>query len=152
MYWHILAAKLAFVVVFEVSNFSFYLPILRLHSHIAQNVVALVMIIVKWGIPDIPSNLRDRIRREAYITNEIIIKQETLRAQSARTKDEQPKMTRDTIAELTECPATPDQWDRLINKSLSGSEFDLMVHGNSLPNVYVASEKAGGDVKAPTSV
>lgn len=42
------------------------------------------MIIVKWGIPDIPSDLRDRIRREAYITNEIIIKQETLRAQSCR--------------------------------------------------------------------
>lgn len=65
MYWHILAAKLAFVVVFE-------------------NVVAIVMIIVKWGIPDIPSDLRDKIRREAYITNEIIIKQETLRAQKSR--------------------------------------------------------------------
>lgn len=114
--------------------------------------MALLVIIVKWGIPDIPSDLRDRIRREAYITNEIIIKQETLRAQSARNKDEQPKMTRDTIAELTECPATPDQWDRLINKSLSGSDFDLIVHGNSLPNVYVASDRTGEDLKTPTSV
>lgn len=66
LYWHILAARLAFVVVFE-------------------NIVALVIIIVKWGIPDVPGELRDRIRREAYITNEIIIKQETLRAQSGRT-------------------------------------------------------------------
>lgn len=61
MYWHILAARLAFVVVFE-------------------NVVALVMIIVRWCIPDMPRDLHDQIRREAYITNEIIIKQETLRA------------------------------------------------------------------------
>lgn len=46
------------------------------------------MIIVKWGIPDVPSDLRDRIRREAYITNEIIIKQETLRARSSKTGTE----------------------------------------------------------------
>lgn len=39
------------------------------------------MIILKWCIPDMSGELRDRIRREAYITNEIIIKQETLRAQ-----------------------------------------------------------------------
>ncbi|KAK7864472.1 hypothetical protein R5R35_011703 [Gryllus longicercus] len=61
MYWHVLAARLAFVVVFE-------------------NVVAVVMILVRWGIPDMAGELRDRIRREAYITNEIIIKQEAMRA------------------------------------------------------------------------
>lgn len=111
------------------------------------------MIVVKWGIPDIPSTLRDRIRREAYITNEIIIKQETMRAQSSLIKHEQhPNISRDTIAEITECPATPDQWDRLINKSLSGSDFDLMVHGNSLPNVYISNEKVEENVKSPTSV
>lgn len=65
MYWHILAARLAFVVIFE-------------------NVVAIVIIIVKWCIPDTPGYLRDRIRREAYITNEIIINQETIRAQNGR--------------------------------------------------------------------
>nr|XP_023017814.1 anoctamin-2-like [Leptinotarsa decemlineata] len=65
MYWHILAAKLAFVVIFE-------------------NVVVLVMIIVKWCIPDMPGDLRDQIRREVYITNEIIIKQEMMRAQTAK--------------------------------------------------------------------
>jgi hypothetical protein len=62
MYWHILAARLAFVVVFE-------------------NIVTFIIIIIKWCIPDIPGDLKDRIRREAYITNEIIIKQETIRAQ-----------------------------------------------------------------------
>lgn len=38
------------------------------------------MILVRWCIPDMSQDLRDQIRREAYITNEIIIKQETLRA------------------------------------------------------------------------
>jgi hypothetical protein len=45
-----------------------------------QNVVALVMIVVRWCIPDMSGLLRDQIRREAYITNEIIIQQETMRA------------------------------------------------------------------------
>lgn len=45
-----------------------------------QNVVAIVMILVRWGIPDMSGDLRDQIRREAYITNEIIIKQEAIRA------------------------------------------------------------------------
>lgn len=65
MYWQILAAKLTFVVIFE-------------------NVVVLVMIIVKWCIPDVPGELGDRIRKENYITNEIIIQQEMLRAQSGK--------------------------------------------------------------------
>lgn len=42
---------------------------------------------------------------------------------------EQP-FTRERIHNINECPATPEQWDMLINKSLSGSEFDLIVHGN----------------------
>lgn len=38
------------------------------------------MIWVRWAIPDMSPELRDKIRREAYITNEIIIKQEAERA------------------------------------------------------------------------
>ncbi|VEN38241.1 unnamed protein product [Callosobruchus maculatus] len=107
MYWEILAVRLAFVVIFE-------------------NVVVLVMIIVKWCIPDIPSALRDQIRREAYITNEIIIQQETLRAQSGKLRPSPKRI--DKLRNINEAPATPEQWDRLISKSLSGSEFDLLVH------------------------
>lgn len=47
-----------------------------------QNVVALVMIIVKWAIPDMSGDLRDRIRREAYVINSFIL--EETRARSAR--------------------------------------------------------------------
>lgn len=39
------------------------------------------MIIVRWAIPDMSTELRDKIRREAYITNEIIIAQEAKRSQ-----------------------------------------------------------------------
>jgi anoctamin-1 len=112
-YWHILAARLAFVVVFE-------------------NIVTFIIIIIKWCIPDIPGDLKDRIRREAYITNEIIIKQETIRAQHGYLYPS-PTMHRELINNIGECPATPEQWDRLLSKSLAGTDFDLMVHSNSYP-------------------
>ncbi|KAK9737785.1 Calcium-activated chloride channel [Popillia japonica] len=128
-FWHILAARLAFVVVFE-------------------NVVAFVMIMVKWCIPDIPRELSDKIRREAYITNEIIIKQETLRAQSApKTSDRLSTLERMGAGDM---PSTPEQWDRLIAKSLSGSEFDFMVHNNSFPSGSPTT--SDGVLKTPTSV
>lgn len=40
------------------------------------------MILVRWAIPDVSAKLRDKIRREAYITNEIIIAQEANRSQT----------------------------------------------------------------------
>lgn len=46
------------------------------------------MILVRWGIPDMSSKLRDKIRREAYITNEIIIKQEATRARNGNCVDD----------------------------------------------------------------
>ncbi|EFA04121.2 anoctamin-5 isoform X2 [Tribolium castaneum] len=108
IYWHILAARLAFVVVFE-------------------NIVAFIIIIIKWCIPDIPGDLKDRIRREAYITNEIIIKQETIRAQNGYLYPS-PTIKREFLHNMSECPATPEQWDRLLSRSLEGPDFDLMVH------------------------
>ncbi|KAJ8915650.1 hypothetical protein NQ315_003434 [Exocentrus adspersus] len=107
MFWKILTARLAFVVIFE-------------------NVVVFVMIIVKWCIPDVPEKLRDQIRREAYITNEIIIKQETIRAQNGHLYVSPKK--KEKLRNINEAPSSPEQWDRLISKSLSGSEFDLLVH------------------------
>lgn len=61
VYWHILAARLAFVVLF-------------------QNFVALSVMAIRWIIPNIKGDLRERIRREAYLTNEIIIRTELLKA------------------------------------------------------------------------
>lgn len=45
------------------------------------------MIWVRWAIPDMSAELRDQIRREAYITNEIIIKQEAERARQQNGKE-----------------------------------------------------------------
>lgn len=56
-YWHMLALRLAFVVIY-------------------QNVVSFVQIVVAWAIPDVPGRLQDQIKREQYLMNEYIIKQE----------------------------------------------------------------------------
>ncbi|KAJ8980895.1 hypothetical protein NQ317_011195 [Molorchus minor] len=61
IYWHILAARLAFIVVY-------------------QNLVGFVMTVVEWTIPDVSRKLNDRIKREAYRTNETMIKYENDRA------------------------------------------------------------------------
>ncbi|CAL1535294.1 unnamed protein product [Lymnaea stagnalis] len=61
IFWHILAARLAFVVVFE-------------------NVVVVLTSLMSWLIPDVPTVLKEQIHREAYITNEIVLKTELKRA------------------------------------------------------------------------
>ncbi|CAO1405540.1 unnamed protein product [Diamesa tonsa] len=94
-YWKIMAGRLIFVVLFE-------------------NFVAIVMIIVRWMIPDMSQELRDQIRREAYITNEIIIKQEAIRASSGTTRV--PTVTNQS------------QWNNLLRNKLSGSQLDLFIH------------------------
>ncbi|XP_075145749.1 anoctamin 1 [Haematobia irritans] len=111
-YYVILACRLCFVVLFE-------------------NFVALVMIIVRWCIPDMSVELRDQIRREAYITNEIIIEQETRRARMERAKGSSSVRLRDTESN------TPDPNDRfirieqLLSSELSQSQMDLIIHGSS---------------------
>ncbi|XP_075980505.1 anoctamin-1-like isoform X3 [Anticarsia gemmatalis] len=95
-YWHIIGARLAFVVVFE-------------------NVVALVMIIVRWAIPDMSGELRDRIRREAYVINTFILDE-------ARARSSLPPQGE--TAENT----TEQNWNHIA--SLSGSDFDLAAHGD----------------------
>lgn len=104
MYWHILAARLAFVVVFE-------------------NIVALVMIFVRWVIPDMSNELRDQIRREAYITNEIIIKQETMRARLG---------TSTAKKEEIEHNVAVIRMEQIMNETMSGSQLDLVIHGDEL--------------------
>ncbi|XP_066905567.1 anoctamin-1 [Halyomorpha halys] len=65
MYWRVLAARLTFVVIFE-------------------NIVVMVVVFVGWCIPDVPTRLKEQIRREAFITNEIIIHQEAIRTRNSR--------------------------------------------------------------------
>ncbi|XP_050354863.1 anoctamin-1-like isoform X3 [Nymphalis io] len=94
-YWHVMGARLAFVVVFE-------------------NVVALVMIVVRWAIPDMSGELRDRIRREAYVINSFIMEETRARSLARRSP---PVDVGDE-----------SNWNHFA--SLSGSDFDLAAHGD----------------------
>lgn len=64
-YWNILAARFAFVVVY-------------------QNIVGFTVMIVQWIIPDIPKKLTSQIKRQTLLVNQYIIKQEQFRAKSKR--------------------------------------------------------------------
>ncbi|XP_053689723.1 anoctamin-1 isoform X2 [Sabethes cyaneus] len=111
MYWLIMAARLMFVVLFE-------------------NLVAIVMILVRWCIPDMSQELRDQIRREAYITNEIIIKQETLRARLNRDGETAPEETSNMRLRKPNTTGTESfvHLERLMSSNLSGSQLDLFIH------------------------
>ncbi|KAG9475888.1 hypothetical protein GDO78_003990 [Eleutherodactylus coqui] len=52
-FWHILAAKMAFIIIME-------------------HVVFVVKFFVAWLIPDIPSDVKARIKREKYLTQKIL--------------------------------------------------------------------------------
>ena len=89
VFWHILAARLAFVVVFQVCFESDLCHILaslwpeNLFSIcflFVQNFVALSVMAIKMIIPNMSTELKERVRREAYLTNEIIIRTELLKA------------------------------------------------------------------------
>uniref|UniRef100_A0A1A9X1M3 Anoctamin n=1 Tax=Glossina brevipalpis TaxID=37001 RepID=A0A1A9X1M3_9MUSC len=113
MFYIILACRLGFVVVFE-------------------NFVALVMILVRWCIPDMSVELRDQIRREVYITNEIIIEQETRRARFERAKHSSSLRLQDTSASVT--PDANDRFiriEKLLCSDLSQSQMDLIIHGDN---------------------
>ena len=42
-----------------------------------------MFIFLRWCVPNLRSDLKDRVRREAYLTNEIIIRMELLRSKRA---------------------------------------------------------------------
>lgn len=46
--------------------------------------------LVAWAIPDVPRKLHDRIKREDYLTRDIIIEQEKRLARSANTPSPPP--------------------------------------------------------------
>ncbi|XP_074041423.1 anoctamin-2 isoform X3 [Leptinotarsa decemlineata] len=78
IYWHILAVRLAFIVVY-------------------QNLVSFVITAVQWIIPDMSRKLNDRIRREAYRTNETIIHHETERARRKKSMRQKRESLQSTI-------------------------------------------------------
>ncbi len=59
-----------------------------MYVYVLQNFVALIVILIQWCIPDMPMKLKEEIQREKYITNEIIIAQETSRVETCLKKTE----------------------------------------------------------------
>lgn len=51
-----------------------------------QNIVSLVKVAVQWLIPDVPNALSDRIKRESYLTTQMIIKNEAKKAAGIKEK------------------------------------------------------------------
>lgn len=82
-----------------------------------ENTVAIVMLLVRWLIPDVSGDLRDQIRREAYITNEIIIKQEALRASE--------------VVSAKSYIKSNTAWNNLLSNKLTGSQLDLFIHSQN---------------------
>lgn len=109
------------------------------------------MIWVRWAIPDMSSKLRDKIRREAYITNEIIIKQEAERARKAQCNRFLTFLLVSKIyVRFSTCFSKGSISDRfgdasmepksdskrieqLLSSNLSGSQLDLVMHGEGNP-------------------
>lgn len=106
------------------------------------------MIWVRWAIPDLSGSLRDRIRREAYITNEIIIKQEAERARKSMhgMYDPKPNLRISSAVTLkhfhcyfsdrtsSENPQTDIlRIEQLMTNNLSSSQLDLVMHGEGDP-------------------
>ncbi|ELW48950.1 Anoctamin-3 [Tupaia chinensis] len=70
-YWHILAARLAFIIVFE---------------HLVFGIKSFIA----YLIPDVPKGLYDRIRREKYLVQEMMYEAELEHLQQQRRKSGQP--------------------------------------------------------------
>lgn len=70
-YWHILAARLAFIIVFE---------------HLVFGIKSFIA----YLIPDVPKGLHERIRREKYLVQEMMYEAELEHLQQQRRKSGQP--------------------------------------------------------------
>ncbi|XP_058842183.1 anoctamin-4-like isoform X3 [Acipenser ruthenus] len=64
-FWHVLAARLAFIIVFE-------------------HMVFTIKNLISYLIPDLPKDLRDRMRREKYLIQEMMYEAELDRLQKER--------------------------------------------------------------------
>ncbi len=105
VFWHILAARLAFVVVF-------------------QNVVGLSVMAIKMVVPNVSSELKERIRREAYLTNEIIIRTELLKARGRLDVELQRELSSSEAAPLPPPPPPPDDDEARSEEGVGGARGD----------------------------
>jgi len=107
MFWHIWFARVLFVVVFE-------------------NVICLAVMSLRLAIPDISTNLKHRIRREAYLTKEIIIRNEQL-------KNASPNLDRDK-SDSAPTLNSPDKIQGVKSSSVSDVRVEFVGSDNGHVN------------------
>ncbi|XP_043188652.1 anoctamin-1-like [Amphibalanus amphitrite] len=90
LYWHVLAARLMFVLVF-------------------QNVVYVIMQLVFWITPDIPRKLKERIQQENYLVQEMIVEMELFRS-----RGEDPSSVGETL--LHRIIGDPEQLEAMSSR------------------------------------
>ena len=73
---------------------------------------------IKWIVPNMNRNLRDKIRRESYVTNEIIIRTELLKAKGKLPFDE-PLEDNDKYENWSEDEKSPLRRQRFNNSNLN---------------------------------
>lgn len=83
----------------------------------------MVVLLVQWCVPDLPASLKEQIRREAYITNEIIIAQEAKEATQSRTKQSTLSLFQSTLSEKNKSSDVNEVHNRA--KSYSPTFIDL---------------------------
>ncbi|XP_037087083.1 anoctamin-1-like [Pollicipes pollicipes] len=91
LYWHVLAARLLFVLVF-------------------QNVVYVIMQLVFWITPDIPRKLKERIQQENYLVQEMIVEMELYRS-----RGEDPDTLGETL--LQRIVGDPEMLESMVSRS-----------------------------------
>ncbi|KPP75624.1 anoctamin-4-like [Scleropages formosus] len=104
-FWHVLAARLAFIIVFEVGTPARSAPVchhvpapqMMESKHLfdigafdtyldslSQHMVFTIKNLIAYLIPDLPKDLRDRMRREKYLIQEMMYEAELERLQKER--------------------------------------------------------------------
>jgi len=126
VFYHVMFAKLVFVVVFE-------------------NIVAMTIVTVKLIIPDMSASLKYKIRREAYITKEIIIRTERLKKEKELHKSNSVPNIPDTLSDegkITSKSSTSHHSLRSrdslpVGEDLSPSSDALTIDFLNLRNKYI---------------
>lgn len=90
-YWHVIAGKMAFIIVMEVGlgfpSVHLFVPSTALSpsSLATQHIVYFVKFILSYVIPDVPYAVKEQIKREKYLT-QVILHETNLKLVTKRLK------------------------------------------------------------------
>ena len=85
---------------------------------------------IKWIVPSVSRDLKDRMRREAYVTNEIIIRTELLKARGIALKLLSNKDEEDVLKTGTRTRVEVETTPFMQGQSKSFTEYDEVKTGD----------------------